>query len=162
KGPRYEELDEQRRRVERAAAWRDLARQDLARLEQALREDLVRLDKQVAQHTAELDQAREGQERLRELGSRTAAAGDELRDAQTRCQMWAAGVDQSVGEGGGRRARGVLEAEAELARREKELADARAALRLLAAGSRPEEVEAEQARLARLQEEVRHLEEHSR
>src|SRR5262249_31598492 len=54
--------------------------------------------------------------------------------------------------------KGTLEAETEVARREKELADAQAALRLLEAGTRSEEMEAEQARLARLQEEIRHLE----
>jgi HlyD family secretion protein len=44
-----------------------------------------------------------------------------------------------------------------LARREKEVLEARAALDLLEVGSRPEEVEAERARLARLEEEARHL-----
>jgi multidrug resistance efflux pump len=55
-------------------------------------------------------------------------------------------------------AKGTLEAEAELARREKELAEAQGVLRLLEAGTRPQEVEAERARLAGLREEVRHLE----
>src|SRR5262249_61744324 len=56
-----------------------------------------------------------------------------------------------------RSARGVLEAETELARRERELADTEAALSLLEVGPRREEVEAESARLARLREEVRYL-----
>jgi multidrug resistance efflux pump len=47
--------------------------------------------------------------------------------------------------------------EAELARREKELADTQATLLLLEAGSRTEDVEAERARLARLHEEQKHL-----
>jgi len=42
-------------------------------------------------------------------------------------------------------------------RREKELADADAKLKLLEAGSRPEEIAAEKARLARLQEEDAYL-----
>ena len=45
-----------------------------------------------------------------------------------------------------------------LGRRDKELADAQATLTLLEAGTRPEAVQAEQARLARLREEVRYLE----
>jgi hypothetical protein len=44
-----------------------------------------------------------------------------------------------------------------LSLREKELADARATLTLLEAGTRPEEIEAERACLARLQEEARYL-----
>ncbi len=54
-------------------------------------------------------------------------------------------------------AQGTLEAETELRRREHDLADQDAALALLEAGPRPEEVEAQEARLARLLEEVRHL-----
>ena len=54
-------------------------------------------------------------------------------------------------------AQGTLEAETDLSRREHDLADQSAALALLEAGPRPEEVEAEEARLARLLEEVRHL-----
>src|SRR5206468_6298061 len=53
----------------------------------------------------------------------------------------------------------TLEAEAEVARREKELAEARTVLRLLEAGSRPEEIDAQRARLAGLEEELKHLEE---
>jgi multidrug resistance efflux pump len=59
-------------------------------------------------------------------------------------------------------AKGTLEAEAEVARREKELAEARTALRLLEAGSRPEEIEAQRARLASLNEELKHLEDQRR
>src|SRR5262249_14379564 len=47
----------------------------------------------------------------------------------------------------------------ELALREKQLAEEEAALALLEVGSRPEQVEAERARLARLEEELRYLEE---
>src|SRR5207302_1216182 len=57
-----------------------------------------------------------------------------------------------------RMAQGSLEAEAELALREKQLAEAQATLALLEVGSRPEEIEAERARLARLEEELRYLE----
>jgi len=54
-------------------------------------------------------------------------------------------------------AKGTRESEAELARREKELADERGKLALMEAGTRPEQIEAEQAKLARLQEELRYL-----
>jgi len=56
-----------------------------------------------------------------------------------------------IGDGSG-------EAEMELARREQELAADRAALTLLKAGTRPEEIEAEQARLNRLHEVVAYQE----
>jgi putative peptide zinc metalloprotease protein len=59
-------------------------------------------------------------------------------------------------------AKGTLLAESELAEREKDLADGQAALTLLEAGTRPEELEAQRACLARLEEELRHLEEQQR
>src|SRR5947208_11320711 len=43
-GPRAEELREQRAKVERAQAWRELAVQDLHRKSKALAEEMVRLD----------------------------------------------------------------------------------------------------------------------
>jgi putative peptide zinc metalloprotease protein len=65
--------------------------------------------------------------------------------------------EQVQAEKRSRQAKGTMDAEAELARREKELADVEAKLTLLEAGSRPEEVAAERARLARLQEEHAYL-----
>ena len=51
-----------------------------------------------------------------------------------------------------RAARGTLAAESELAEREKDLAYERAALALLEAGSRPEEIEVARATVTRLRE----------
>src|SRR5262249_47381893 len=58
-----------------------------------------------------------------------------------------------------REAEGVLVFEGELARREKELADTQATLKLLEAGNRPEDIDAERARRARLTEEFNFLKE---
>jgi multidrug efflux pump subunit AcrA (membrane-fusion protein) len=157
-GTRYEELNEQRRRVERSEAWRDLARQDLKRTEQALHEDLARLDKQVVKCRAELQQAGEVLERSRRLRHHSAASEEEYREAQTKVRVCQAQEEQAHAEKRARQARGTLEAEAELARRHKDLAEVRATLALMEAGSRPEEIEAERARLTRVQDEVRYLE----
>jgi multidrug resistance efflux pump len=156
-GTRYEEWNEQRRRAERAEAWRDLGRRDLQRTERALHEELERLDKQVAKCRAERRQAQEVLERRRKLRSQSAVAEEEYREAETKVQVCQAQEEQARADKRARQARGTLEAEAELARREKELAEARAILALMEAGSRPEEVEAERARLARLEEERRYL-----
>lgn len=156
-GTRFEELAEQRRRVERAETWRDLARNDLAREEKAYQEELVRLEKQVARNTAELERAKVSLARIQKLASGGAVSPEELDDAQTRCQIGQAQREQSEAEKRARQAKGTLEAERELAKREKELADDRSALALMEAGSRPEEVEAEREKLARLEEEGRYL-----
>jgi putative peptide zinc metalloprotease protein len=157
-GPRPEEVAEQRQRVERARAWRDLAQQDLRRTRQALEEELARLDKQVLQCRAELEAAQDALKRRQVLLDKQTISAEDYQEAKGRQQVCQARLEQAQAEKRARQAKGTLEAEAELARREKELADAGAVLRLLKAGSRAEEIEAEQARLARLGEEVRHLE----
>jgi multidrug resistance efflux pump len=157
-GPRPEEVTEQRRRVERAAAWRDLARQDLARTGRALDADLDRLDKQAAARRAELGVAEDEYHRAQALVNRRALAVAEYQKATGHFRASQARLAEAQAARQALAVKGALEAEGELARREKELADARAALRLLEAGTRPEEVEAERARLARLEEEARHLE----
>ena len=87
-----------------------------------------------------------------------AISAEQHQEVQRRDQVCQAQLEQARAEKSAREAKGTLEAETELARREQELADARAALSLLEAGPRTEEVEAERARLARLQEEARYLE----
>jgi putative peptide zinc metalloprotease protein len=157
-GVRYEELAERRQRVERARAWRDLARGDLERSRQAHAEELARLDKQVAVNIAELEQAQLSLGRTRKLLAQRAASAEEADEAELRCRVIQARRAQAEADRRARQAKGTLEAEAELARRDKELADAQGTLTLLEAGTRPEELEAERARLARLQEEARYLE----
>jgi multidrug efflux pump subunit AcrA (membrane-fusion protein) len=156
-GTRYEELAEQRQRVDRAHAWRDLAGRDLERIRKAHAEELSRLEKQSAARTAELEQARLALERTRKLVGQGAASPQEHDEAEARCRVCQALRDQAEAERRACGARGTLEAETEVARRDKELADARGALALLEAGTRPETVEAEQAHLARLREEAGYL-----
>jgi multidrug efflux pump subunit AcrA (membrane-fusion protein) len=157
-GPRYEELIEQGHRVERAEAWRDLARQDLARARQALAEDLKRLEEQIVQHRAELAAAQDALARVERLRSLHSSSTDELVEMDKRRKVSRAQLEQAQAQKKSRQALGTQESEAELARREKELAEAQGTLRLLEAGTRPEEIEAERARLARLQDEARYLE----
>ncbi len=157
-GPRSEEIREQRQRVERARSWRELARQDLSRTKQALVEELARLDQQIAQHHAEREATRDAAERARMLASKSAISAAEVREAEKQYQVSHAQLEQAQAEKRARQAKGALGAEAELARREKELADAEGALTLLEAGSRAEEIDASRAHLARLQEEAHYLE----
>jgi multidrug efflux pump subunit AcrA (membrane-fusion protein) len=156
-GPRAEEIDQQRRRVERGTAWRDLAAQDLERARRALGEEEKRLDGLLAQCRAELEHAEDALARLSGLVRKGIASQDEYQAARTRLRVTQGQEEQACAQKRARQAVGTQDAEAELARREKELADDRAKLALLEAGSRPDEIEAELARLARLEEELRHL-----
>jgi multidrug efflux pump subunit AcrA (membrane-fusion protein) len=159
-GPRYEEIVQQRRRVERAEAWGDLARQDLERARKALAEDLKRLGEQIIQYRAEVENAQKALTRAQQLRSLNALSIEEHAEAVKKCKVFKAQLEQAQAQQRARQALGVQEAEAEWARRAKDLADAQATLTLLEAGTRPEEIEAERARLARLQEEARYLEQH--
>jgi multidrug resistance efflux pump len=157
-GPRYEELIEQRRRVERAESWRNRAEQDLARARKALAADLRRLDEQIVQYRAELDAAQDSLTRASRLRERGNGSADDVVESDRRNKVSRAQIEQAHAQKQARQEMGTQEAESELARRAKELADLRATLTLLEAGTRPEEIEAERARLARLQDEARYLE----
>jgi multidrug resistance efflux pump len=157
-GARPEELAEQRGRVKRAAAWRDLAEQDLDRVRRSLRAELIEADKQVEQHQSEQQIAERVLERYQKLRQRGASADEQCDEAEKQLKLAQAKRQQAEARRQALREKGALDAETELARRKKELADAEAVLRLLEAGSRPEEVEAERARLARLREEALYLE----
>jgi multidrug resistance efflux pump len=159
-GPRFEELAQQRRRVERATAWHELARQDLKRLRHVLAKELALLDQHISQCQAELTAAQaalDAARRARALVTKAIPA-EQYQDIQRRSQVCQAQLEQAQAERQVREAKGTLEAETELARRERELADAQATLNLLEAGPRPEAVQAERARLARLREEACYLE----
>jgi multidrug resistance efflux pump len=156
-GARPEEIAEQRYRIERAEAWRDLGQQELKRSRLALVEDLDRADKQITACRAECDVAQASFQRARALAGRKALAQEEYQEVAGRFRVSRARLAEAQAARRALQARGVAAAEAEAARREKELAEARAALRLLLAGTRPEERQAVQSHLERLQEELAHL-----
>jgi HlyD family secretion protein len=106
---------------------------------------------------SELAYARYAFERDQRLYAQDVLPRDQYQDKKKILEVREAMLSQAVAEKAARVARGAIEAEAELARREKELADARGTLILLEAGARPEEIEAERAKVARLAEELAYL-----
>jgi multidrug efflux pump subunit AcrA (membrane-fusion protein) len=156
-GPRSEEIAEQRGRVERASDWHALAQQDLIRTARSLKEEIARLDKQIVAARAEVEAAQDGFERARILRSRNAGSDEQYREAERKLRVCHAQLAQAESAKRSQEAKGNIEAETEVARRAKELADAEAVLRLMTYGTRPEEIDAERARLSRLQEELAYL-----
>ena len=157
-GPRPEEVLEQRHRVHRAREWRDLARRELAQARLVLKEELERLDGLIAQCEAELEFAQDTLQRTEKLLAKNAFTENDYLDAKKKFRVCRSKCRQAQAEKRARQAVGTLEAEVELARRENEQAEAVSTLTLLEAGTRPEEIEAAQAHLARLQEELRYSE----
>src|SRR5439155_14920323 len=139
-GSRPEEIREQKARVERAAVWRDHARNDLDRKRKSVVADQARLKELVTQRTAELASAGEGFTRAKNLLAKQSLSPELYRDADKQFKVAQAQLEQAEAEQRSHEAVGALEAEAELNRREKEFADVQATLALLEAGSRPEEI----------------------
>jgi len=142
-GPRPEEVAEQRLRVSRMTHWRDLADKDLVHAQKALKEELSRLDKMIEQSGVELEAARDAYERAKTLINRRAIADEQYRDTERRFLVAQSQLLQDESKKRHREALGTreaiagLDAEAELARRVKDLADAQAVLNVMEAGSRP-------------------------
>jgi multidrug resistance efflux pump len=157
-GARPEEVDLQRRRVERAQSWYEEAERHRTQAQEALDEELQRLDRQIDQCRAECDFTGSCYTRARRLLSSGAVAQEQFQDSQKKWATAKAQLAQVQAQKRSRSATGIATEESESSRRRKELAEARAALVLLEVGSRPEEVEAGRALVARVREELRYLE----
>lgn len=157
-GARPEEIAEQKKKLQRAKEWRDLAAKDLARRKAAFAEELSRLDDSIAQAQTQLEFHSGLFIKAKRLVEKGALPRDQYDDAQKQVLLSQTHVSQVSAQKRERLALGTLEQESELAKREKDHADAAAILKLLEAGSRPEDLDAERARLARVKEERTFLE----
>jgi putative peptide zinc metalloprotease protein len=157
-GSRPEEVEEQVQRVGRAKAWRDRAQRDLELMQQALKEELASLDKQIAACQVEVEVSKDRYDRVRALVTDRALPAEEYHEAAGKYRVCQACLEQARAEKRARQTVGTVESETELARRVKELSEAESVLRLLMVGTRPEDIEAERAHLARVQEEAHYLE----
>jgi putative peptide zinc metalloprotease protein len=94
---------------------------------------------------------------MKPLYQKRVVTGLQYHEAKTMNKCAQAELAQIEGEKAAMVSKGTLEAEDEVARRNKELAEAEAALVLLEAGTRPEEIEAAEASLGRQREELAFL-----
>jgi putative peptide zinc metalloprotease protein len=157
-GPRPEEVAEQKAKVIRAEGWRDMAQRDLEQAKLVLQQELVRLDHQIQQSQTDVNYSVNSVNRAAKLYTVGAIAGEQYRSEYKRYEVSASQLAQAKAAKLAKQAEGVRAAEGEVARRDKELEDARSTLSLMQAGSRPEQIEAETARQHRLQEELKFLE----
>jgi putative peptide zinc metalloprotease protein len=156
-GPRQEEIDDQKERIKRATTWRDLAKSDLEKARISFAQEVASLELSIEKATGQLEYQGEILEQMQSLHDRGGLAGQQLLSYKKDYQEASLNASQAKADMQAREAEGLISYESELARREKELADAKAALTLLEAGSRHEDIDAEQARLARLEEELSHF-----
>lgn len=156
-GPREVEVAQQLRRVAAVQAWRDVAARELERQQQVLDQDVRRLEKLFQEYQAECSYARQTLTRNEELQQTKSVTEEEVQRARKEYLVYRARCDRAVAEKKARIALGTLAAQSTLAEREKELAMEQAALAMLEAGSRPEKIEAAEATIARLAEELSYL-----
>lgn len=156
-GPRPELLEQTQAKVERAEAWRDLAIRDLERARNGYQETMAGLELRIAKANSDLEFREAMYKQSLDLNQRGGLAGQQLLAEKRGLEIARAELFQAQAAKRAREAEGLMHYESELARREKDLADTRAALSLLQAGTRPEEIEAQEAKLARLQVELKHL-----
>lgn len=157
-GARPEELAELRDKVKRAKTWRDRAKLELERKQDAFKEELNRVDEQILQAQTQLDFNKGVLERSKRLVEKKALPQDHVYEAEKQVLLAQAHLAQTKAGKRERQLLGNLDAEGELAKRDKEYADAASALKLLEAGTRVEELEAERAKLARVKEDRAFLE----
>lgn len=158
-GPRPEEIDDQKARIARLQTWVEMGLQELERAKVRLEHELAALEQVIAQTNAQLSSKREAHTQSKVLYQQGAVAGSEIREELTRIAVLESELLQAQASKKAREAEGTRAAEAELLRRQQDLADEEARLRLMLSGTRPEILAAEEARNQRLHQELDHLEE---
>jgi HlyD family secretion protein len=157
-GARHEELLEAHRNVHRLTEWRDLAEQDLDRARLALKSEMRQLDELLRQDRIEIEYAHTTFLRTRDAFDRNAMSQQEFDDSKKKYECAEVLMEQHKAQQQQKKEMGTTIFEAELARRTRQLADGKSVLTLLEAGSRPEEIAAQQAVLNALREELKYLE----
>jgi multidrug efflux pump subunit AcrA (membrane-fusion protein) len=153
-GARQEEIDAAHDRVRRLTEWYELGVDELEQGRLAHEQDLLVLDHRVRESNAEMTNAKHDLQHSEMLYRQGALAGAQLRQQHLELLQIESRLAQVQASLKATKALGVKSKEAEIARRAQELADAKAKLDLLQAGSRPEEIAAEEARRERASHEL--------
>ena len=141
-------------RSRRLTEWYELGAEELQQARIAHEQDLLVQDHRIRETVAALENAKQDilqSENLYRLG---ALAGAQLRQLRLEVLQTESKLAQVQAATNSSKALGVRSKEAEISRRAQELADAKDRLGLLKAGSRPEEIAAEEARRARTEHEL--------
>jgi multidrug resistance efflux pump len=161
-GPRPEEVALARKEVEKARTERDHAARQHAEAGLIHAEDLARQRAAVAKGEDQLASARKGLARVEALLQAGLVARQEVEDASEQVAIRENELLEEKAELRMVEADDLSKTRKDLAVAAKEVESADARLRVLLAGARPEEIEAQRAGLAALEAERRHLEEQIR
>lgn len=153
-GARPEELEAATDRVRRMTEWYELGAEELQQARLAHDQELLVQDHRIREITAELENAHQDIVHSENLYRQGALAGAQLRQQRLQVLQIESKLAQTQASLSAAKATGVKAKQAEISRRAQELADAKDRLDLLNAGSRPEEIAAEEARLERATHEL--------
>lgn len=154
-GPRPEQITAARDKVERLRTWVKLGHQELERAREAYKQELQAIDQRIERTKTQWEFAKQTYAESEKLFRLKALAGAQLKSEQVQLSVLATQIAEAEADRRVKEANGLRGIEAEIARREQELADAVSQLDLLQAGTRPEEIAAEVARQEQLQEQLR-------
>lgn len=156
-GSRPEVIHATQEKVARLRHWVSLGQQELERARVAHALELKAIAHRIERTKTQWEFARQSYAESERLYQLRALAGAQLKSEQVQLALLASQVEESEAEQRVKEANGVRTYEAELVRREQELASAEGELELLRAGTRPEEIAAEVARQDQLQQQLQHL-----
>lgn len=156
-GPRPEQVAAARDKVARLKNWVKLGQQEIERARQAHEEELKAIAQRIERNKTQYDFAKQSYAESERLYQLKALAGAQLKSEQVQLSVLATQIAEAEADRRVKEANGLRSVEAELARREQELADAESQLSLLEAGTRPEEIAAEVAKQEQLQQQLKYL-----
>ena len=156
-GPRPEQLTAVRDKAARLRTWVKLGHQELERAREAYKQELQAIDQRIERTKTQWEFAKQNYAESEKLFRLKALAGVQLKSEQLQLSVLSSQIAEAEADRRVKEANGLRNVEAEISRREQELADAESQLDLLQAGTRPEEIAAEVARQEQLQEQLRFL-----
>lgn len=156
-GPRPEQLTAVRDKASRLRNWVKLGHEELERAREAYKQELQAIDQRIERTKTQWEFAKQNYAESEKLFRLKALAGVQLKSEQVQLSVLSSQIAEAEADRRVKEANGLRNIEAEISRREQELADAESQLDLLQAGTRPEEIAAEEARQDQLQEQLRHF-----
>ncbi len=156
-GTRPEQIAAAKDKVARLRNWVELGQREIDRAREAYQQELQALDQRIGRTRTQWEFAKQNYAASERLYEQKALAGAQLKSEQVQLTLLNTQIAEAEADRRAKEAIGIRIAEIELTRREQDLADAVSQLDLFEAGTRPEEIAAEEAKQEQFTEQLRYL-----
>ncbi|MBL8812012.1 MAG: HlyD family efflux transporter periplasmic adaptor subunit [Planctomycetaceae bacterium] len=156
-GARPEELTAQKERVRRAREWYELGVSELKEFRAAWEQEQLIQQHRIKEVMAELENAREEIKHSEHLYQLGALAGAQLRNERLQIVQLESRLSQAQATANALQVVGISSRETEVASRAQDLEQEEDRLKLMQAGNRPEEIQAEEAKHERVLHDLAYL-----